>query len=91
LRASAGGFDLVFMDIDKEGYPAALPVIRDKLRAGGVLIVDNLLWGARIFDAGDRTPATEGVRALTRNVAEDPGWIASVVPIRDGLLLAWRR
>lgn len=91
LRASAGGFDLVFMDIDKEGYPAALPVIEDKLRAGGVLIVDNLLWSGRIFDGDDRAPATEGVRELTRAVAEDPGWIASVVPIRDGLLLAWRR
>lgn len=91
LRASAGGFDLVFMDIDKEGYPAALPVIMDKLRAGGVLIVDNLLWSGRIFDGDDRAPATEGVRELTRAVAEDPGWIASVVPIRDGLLLAWRR
>ena len=91
LRASAGGFDLIFMDIDKEGYPAALPVIREKLHAGGVLIVDNLLWSGRIFDADDRTPATEGVRELTRMVTADPGWIASIVPIRDGLLLAWRR
>ncbi|MGH7586685.1 MAG: O-methyltransferase, partial [Gemmatimonadales bacterium] len=78
LRASAGGFDLIFMDIDKEGYPAALPVIQDKLRARGGLIADNLLWSGRIFDAGDHTPATEGVRELTRMVTGNPGWIASV-------------
>ena len=91
LRGSAGDFDLVFNDIDKEGYPAALPVIREKLRPGGVLIVDNLLWSGRIFDQDDRTPATEGVRELTRLVTGDQGWIATVVPIRDGLLLACRR
>jgi predicted O-methyltransferase YrrM len=91
LRGSEGHFDLIFLDIDKEGYPAAVPVIRDKLRAGGVLIADNVLWSGRIFDPADRTPPTEAIRVFTRLVAGDSDWISSVVPIRDGLLVAYRR
>lgn len=91
LRQAEGPFDLIFNDIDKEAYPESLPVITEKLRPGGVLIVDNILWHARIFDAEDRSKTTEGVRELTRMIATDPKWISSVVPIRDGLLVAYRR
>lgn len=88
LRQSEGGYDLIFNDIDKEHYPSSLPVIASKLRAGGVLIVDNVLWNGRIFDPEDTSAATEGVRELTREITEDPKWAATVVPIRDGLLVA---
>jgi caffeoyl-CoA O-methyltransferase len=90
LRQSEGGFDLIFSDIDKQAYPDSLAVIGDRLRPGGVLIVDNLLWSGRIFDETDRSAATAGVRELTRRVAADPRWVPSLVPIRDGLLLALR-
>jgi predicted O-methyltransferase YrrM len=91
LRATEGPFDLIFNDIDKQGYPASLPAIAEKLRPGGALIVDNMLYHARIFDPTDQTAATNGVRELTRLVTTDPGWIASIVPIRDGLLLAFKK
>jgi caffeoyl-CoA O-methyltransferase len=91
LRESDGGFDLVFNDIDKEGYPEALSVVEEKLRPGGVLITDNLLWGGRIFDPDDRSASTEGVRELTRRVTSSPRWISTGVPIRDGLLVAYRQ
>ncbi len=91
LRAATGAFDLIFNDIDKAGYPGSIDVIRERLRPGGVLIVDNALWSGRIFDAADRSDATEGVRTLTRRVTESADWIASIVPIRDGLLVAVRR
>ena len=90
LRDTPGPFDLVFLDIDKAGYPAALPVIHERLRPGGVLIADNLLWHGRVLDPDDRTADTAGIREFTRLVTTDPGWAASVVPIRDGLLLACR-
>ncbi len=90
LRRTEGVFDVIFNDIDKEGYPASLPVIAEKLRPGGLLIVDNMLWHGRIFDARDRSPQTAGVRELTRLIATDPRWISSIIPVRDGLLVAWR-
>ncbi|MDI3340144.1 MAG: O-methyltransferase [Sphaerobacter sp.] len=91
LRETEGPFDLIFNDINKEGYPDSLPVIAEKLRPGGVLIIDNMLWGGRIFDEADQSPATVGVRETTRRLTTDPGWIATLIPIRDGLIVAYRR
>jgi caffeoyl-CoA O-methyltransferase len=91
LRTVEGPFDLIFNDIDKRGYPDSLPVIAEKLRPGGVLIIDNMLWGGQIFDDGDTTPDTEGVREFTRRITGDPGWQVTLVPIRDGLIVARRR
>jgi len=88
LRALDGAFDLVLLDIDKDGYPSALPVIEAKLRPGGVLIADNMIRHGRIFDEAERSAATEGIRAFTRMVSGSPDWIATIVPVRDGVLVA---
>ena len=90
LHEAPGPFDVIFNDIDKDGYPSALGVIEARLRPGGLLIADNLLWSGRIFDPADRSPATEGIRTFTQRVTNAPGWISSVIPIRDGLLVARR-
>ncbi len=90
LQEAAGPFDVIFNDIDKQDYPKALDVITTKLRPGGLLLVDNMLWSGRIFERRDTSPATRGVRELTRRVQADPRWIASVIPLRDGLLVAQR-
>jgi predicted O-methyltransferase YrrM len=90
LRRAPGTFDLIFNDIEKAGYPASLPVIHAKLRLGGLLVTDNLLWHGRIFDPSDQEVATEAVREYTRLVTQNPAWTAMVVPIRDGLLVARR-
>jgi caffeoyl-CoA O-methyltransferase len=91
LRGTAGPFDLVFNDIDKIGYPASLPVITARLRRGGALIVDNLLWSGRVLDPGDQSPNTSGVREFTRRITESDEWISSIVPIRDGVLIAYKQ
>ncbi len=91
LRAADGPFDLIFNDIDKHRYPASLPVIAEKLRPGGVLIIDNMLWHGNIFDAADHSADTEGVREFTQLITTDPAWIASLVPIRDGLIVAYKK
>jgi predicted O-methyltransferase YrrM len=91
LRETAGPFDLIFNDIEKEDYPGCLALIGEKLRSGGVLITDNLLWDGKIFDAADTSPATEGVRELTRLASSGADWISTILPIRDGLLVAMKR
>jgi predicted O-methyltransferase YrrM len=90
LRETEGPFDVIFNDIDKEGYPASLEVIESKLRVGGALIIDNMLWHGRIFDTSDKSPATEGVREFTRRITRHPKWAAALAPIRDGLIVAMR-
>ena len=91
LRNEPGPFDLIFNDIDKHAYPASLPVIESKLRPGGVLIVDNMLWSGRIFDKRDSSADTAGVREVTTMLTTSPAWTTSVIPIRDGVVVAIRR
>ena len=91
LRQESGMFDIIFNDINKEAYPTSLPVIKEKLRSGGLLIVDNMLWSGRIFDDKDTSPATEGVREFTRCITTDVDWIVSLAPVRDGMIIAYKR
>jgi caffeoyl-CoA O-methyltransferase len=91
LRAAEGPFDIIFNDIDKHGYPDSLPVIAEKLRPGGLLIIDNMLWHGAVFDGADQSESTRGVREVTRLLTTDPAWIASLVPIRDGMIMALKR
>lgn len=91
LRDTAGPFDLIFNDINKTAYPESLSVIKEKLRPGGVLIIDNMLWSGRIFDRNDREPDTEAIREFTRLITSDPAWIVTLIPIRDGLILAYKK
>ncbi len=90
LREATGSFDLIFNDIDKESYPSSLPVISDKLRPGGLLIVDNMLWHGRVFDAQDNSESTAGIRKLTHLLIDSEEWVTTLVPIRDGLLIAYK-
>lgn len=91
LRRTAGPFDLIFNDIEKSGYPGSLPVIASRLRTGGVLIMDNLLWSGRVLDPKDRSEDTRGVREVTGRIMESDEWISSIVPIRDGVLVAYKQ
>jgi caffeoyl-CoA O-methyltransferase len=86
----SGTFDLIFNDIDKPAYATSLPVITKKLRPGGVLIVDNVLWYGYIFNENDRSNSTEAIREMTRILTVDPGWITTLAPVRDGLIIAYR-
>lgn len=91
LRKTEGPFDVIFNDIDKQGYPDSVPVIARKLRSGGILIVDNVLWSGRIFDEADQEASTQGIRKLTECLANDPDWVVTLLPLRDGLLVAYKR
>jgi predicted O-methyltransferase YrrM len=90
LQQAEGPFDIVFNDIDKDGYPASLPVMKEKLRVGGLILIDNMLWHGRIFDAEDRDESTEGVLEFTRRLQADPDFVFQLVPVRDGVIVALR-
>ena len=91
LKKTDGPFDIIFNDIDKQQYPASLPIIKEKLRRGGVLIIDNMLWHGDIFNKEDVSPATEGVREFTKQITNDKDWIVSLVPMRDGMIVAYKK
>lgn len=91
LRQTPGPFDIIFNDIDKEAYPTSLPLIKEKLRPGGLLIIDNMIWHGQILDASDREKSTEAIRRFTRDVTTDSDWIVSLTPLRDGLIVAYKK
>jgi predicted O-methyltransferase YrrM len=91
LRQTAGPFDIIFNDIDKDGYPDSLPVIKEKLRHGGILIIDNMLWHGQTLDPNDHESTTEAIRRFTRDVTSDPDWIVSLIPARDGMIVAYKK
>jgi caffeoyl-CoA O-methyltransferase len=85
-----GGFDIVYCDIDKDGYPDAWAAAAERVRVGGLFICDNVLWYGRV--AGVNTPdaVTSAIVAMTRAVATDQRFVSSIAPIRDGVLVALR-
>jgi predicted O-methyltransferase YrrM len=91
LAATPGEFDVVFVDIDKDGYPAALEAAAPRVRQGGYLLADNVLWSGRVVDAGIRDEATEGIRQFNRRLFSRRDFESVIVPLRDGVAIARKR
>ena len=88
LQDLEGPFDLIFVDINKDGYPDVLePCIR-RLRVGGLLVTDNVLWKGRVANRKDRSKETVAVRTYNERLAKDPRMLASILPLRDGVSVA---
>jgi caffeoyl-CoA O-methyltransferase len=89
-----GDFDVVFCDIDKGDYPAAWAKASDRIRPGGLYLCDNVLWDGRVVTGEDRegTPVgwTAAVRRHNEAIAADERYISTVVPTRDGVMVALR-
>jgi caffeoyl-CoA O-methyltransferase len=88
-----GDFDVVFSDIDKDGYPAAWQAASERIRDGGLYVCDNVLWYGRVAveDPEDARPHyTEAVLEHNRLIAEDDRYVSTILPTRDGVLVAVR-
>lgn len=91
LKAVPGLFDAVFIDIDKDGYPEALEAAAPRVRPGGFLLADNVLWSGRVVDAGQRDAATDGIREFNRRLFSRRDFEGVIVPLRDGVAIARKR
>ncbi|NEE01872.1 O-methyltransferase [Phytoactinopolyspora halotolerans] len=92
-----GEFDIVYCDVDKDGYPDCWLAARDRIRVGGLWLCDNVIWHGHVATGTDREELPERTRGWTqriqehnRLVAEDERFVGSVVPIRDGVMAALR-
>ncbi len=83
--------DLIFNDIDKEEYPRVLPLCKDALRPGGLLVTDNVLWGGRVASPDDKSPSTQAIRMYNRRLAEDRDMVTVIIPLRDGVSISVKR
>ncbi|MCA9790700.1 MAG: class I SAM-dependent methyltransferase [Candidatus Eremiobacteraeota bacterium] len=91
LRANGRRFDLVFIDADKANYRNYYEVALELLPAGGLVVVDNVLWSGRVVEPGVNDPDTVAIRSFNRFVHSDERVGLSLLPVGDGLLLARKR
>jgi caffeoyl-CoA O-methyltransferase len=81
-------FDLIFIDGDKEQYPDYYAASMTKLKTGGFLIADNVLWGGKVLPGYQgRDRETKGIREFNRLVAADARVEKLLLPFRDGLFI----
>lgn len=90
LDATTGYYDLIFIDVDKDGYPKALKAAAPRVRRGGYLVADNVLWSGKVVDSGVSDPATEGIRQFNRTLFALQEFKTVIVPLRDGVAIARR-
>ena len=79
-------FDLVFIDADKKNNFTYFEAVFDKLRPGGIIIIDNVLWKGKVY--GDEKDAdTQLIRKLNDQITADTRVEKLILPVRDGLLV----
>jgi predicted O-methyltransferase YrrM len=83
----AGPFDLVFIDADKRNYALYFDLIIQKMNAGGIILVDNVLWSGKIIDEKAQDKSTQALRDFNQKCLEDPRVEKVLLPLRDGLLM----
>lgn len=91
IASDAGAFDLAFIDADKANYARYYERVLTLLKPGGLVAIDNVLWGGRVADARVRDRDTAAIRALNRKLHKDRRVSLSLLPIADGLTLARKR
>lgn len=86
-----GTFDLAFIDADKSGYLEYYEGCLKLIRPGGLILVDNVLWGGQVADSSVQDSDTEAIRRFNTMLSEDSRIDLSLIPIGDGLTLARKR
>lgn len=79
-------FDLVFIDADKERYSVYFDLIIDKVRTGGFILADNVLWSGKVLDAKPDKD-TRAILEFNKKIQDDPRVENVLLPIRDGIML----
>ena len=91
----AGGngesYDFAFIDADKPGYDYYYERCLALLRPGGVIAIDNALWGGSVANSAKNSEDTQAIRALNEKISRDPRVEAYLAPLGDGVHLAWKR
>jgi predicted O-methyltransferase YrrM len=90
-EGGAKTYDFVFIDADKANYDGYYERALTLLRPGGLIAVDNVLWGGAVIDPTQDDADTRAIRALNAKIAADQRVSCSFLPVGDGLMLARKR
>jgi predicted O-methyltransferase YrrM len=91
LKNLKGPFDFAFIDADKENYQKYYERCLKLLRRGGLIAIDNTLWYGSVVNARDKTVDARAIRAFNKKLRRDRRVDISLVPIGDGVTLAFKR
>ncbi|QQS31590.1 MAG: class I SAM-dependent methyltransferase [Acidobacteriota bacterium] len=83
-------FDIVFIDADKPNYSNYYNLVFDKVRPGGFIVADNVLWSGKVLDA-DKDADTQALHDYNQKVMADGRVENILLPIRDGLMVARKK
>lgn len=82
-------FDIIFCDVDKEDYPKVLRLATPRVRRGGLLVADNVLWSGRVVEGEKAKEATtRAIVEFNRLLYRSPEWFTTLLPLRDGVAVA---
>jgi len=84
-------FDFAFIDADKPAYDEYYELCLQLVRPGGLIALDNMLWGGAVADVSDQEPNTQVIRALNHKIRDDPRVDSCLVTVGDGVMLACPR
>ena len=80
-------FDLIFIDADKQQYPLYYEQALEKLKPGGFILIDNVLWSGKVLDTQHQDKDSVLLRELNLKISQDVRVEKVLLPIRDGLYL----
>ena len=81
-------FDIIFCDLDKEDYPRAMRMALPRLRKGGLLVADNVLWSGKVAENNPSEASTKAIQEFNRLLYSASELFTTILPIRDGLAVA---
>jgi len=84
-------YDFAFIDADKTGYDGYYERCLELLRPGGVIAIDNALWGGSVANSAENSEDTLAIRALNEKISRDPRVEAYLAAVGDGVHLAWKK
>ncbi len=90
-RTAAGSFDIAFIDANKDEYDTYYEHCLTLVRPGGVILIDNVLWGGAVAEERYRDTDTQAIRALKEKIQADDRVTVSMLPLGDGLTIALKR
>jgi caffeoyl-CoA O-methyltransferase len=84
-------FDIVFCDLDKEDYPRAFRLALPRVRKGGLLVADNVLWSGKVAQSNPTEASTKAIQEFNRLLYSSPDLFPVILPIRDGVAVALKK
>jgi predicted O-methyltransferase YrrM len=85
-----GDFDIVFNDVDKHYYPEVFRKAAGRIRVGGLLVADNVLWSGRVADRSVKDRDTRAIRSFNKMLFADERFYSTIIPLRDGVAIGLR-